>query len=405
MTQDTAGNGTEAPRLHPRIADFSTHLSGPFASRILSDLGADVIKIENPRTGDGNRGVGPFIHGVGNLHGALSAGARSLAVDRRSRHWDSIVQSCIRWADVVLVGARPSDAARLGLDFASVAKIRADTVYCLISGYGEDGPWRDFTAHGQTMDAMAGLVPVEWEGETPRTPVGWRSSGTTLAGIYAAVGIMYALYQRERGARGALHVSIPVWSAAMAWSWRDVNCLSNLGHPWNEYQDLGSRYAMYGTADHRALILAPIEQKFWEQFCDVAGLAHLRADGSWGAGMDFGRGVTYESERVEIARAVGARSLQEWVELLSATGIPFAPVLTLAEALGSEHAAALGVLRDTTIDGQPARVPGSPVRVTDADHVGAHPGPVAGPPRLGQHTDEVLAELGLSELAGRLGAP
>jgi crotonobetainyl-CoA:carnitine CoA-transferase CaiB-like acyl-CoA transferase len=216
---------------------------------------------------------------------------------------------------------------------------------------------------------------------------------------------MYALYQRERGAHGALHVSIPVWSAAMAWSWRDVNCLSNLGEPWNEYQDLGSRYAMYGTADHRALILAPIEQKFWEQFCDVAGLAHLRATGSWGAGMDFGRGAAYESERVEIAGAVGRQRLEEWVALLSPTGIPFAPVLTLAEALGSDHAAALGVLRETTIEGQPAHVPASPVRVTDANHVGALPGPVSPPPRLGQHTSEVLAELGLSELSGQLGAP
>ncbi|HLY82534.1 MAG TPA: CoA transferase, partial [Acidimicrobiales bacterium] len=293
MTQDLAHTGTDERRLHPRVADFSTHLSGPFASRILSDLGAEVIKIENPRTGDGNRGVSPFIHGVGNMHGALSAGARSITVDRRSPHWATVVESCIRWADVVLVGARPSDAARLGLDFASVAMVREDTVYCLISGYGEEGPWRDFTAHGQTMDAMAGLVPVEWEDGAPRTPIGWRSAGTTLAGIYAAVGIMYALYQRERGAHGALHVSIPVWSAAMAWSWRDVNCLSNLGEPWNEYQDLGSRYAMYGTADHRALILAPIEQKYWQQFCDVAGLAHLRAAGSWGAGMDFGRGAAY----------------------------------------------------------------------------------------------------------------
>jgi crotonobetainyl-CoA:carnitine CoA-transferase CaiB-like acyl-CoA transferase len=280
-----------------------------------------------------------------------------------------------------------------------VARIRPDTVYCLISGYGEEGPWRDFTAHGQTMDAMAGLVPVEWHDGTPRTPAGWRSSGTTLAGIYAAVGIMYALYQRERGAAGALHVSVPVWSAAMAWNWRDLNCLANLGEGWTEYQDLGSRYAMYGTADRRALIVAPIERKFWEAFCDVAGLGHLRENGAWDSGADFGRGPAYDAERKEIADAVAARTLQEWTDLLAPAAVPFAPVLTLAEALDSEHAAAQGVMRATTVAGHPVQVPGAPVRVSDAAHLGKRPGPVTPAPLIGEHTADILAELGLAGLA------
>jgi crotonobetainyl-CoA:carnitine CoA-transferase CaiB-like acyl-CoA transferase len=402
MTEDARRTHVNERSLHPRIADFSTHLSGPFASRILSELGADVIKVENPRTGDGNRGVPPYVQGVGNMHLALSSGARSIAVDRRSPHWSTVVRSCVRWADAVLVGARPSDAERLGLDFASVAKMRPDTVYCLISGYGEDGPWRDLTAHGQTIDALAGLVPVEWHEGSPRTPAGWRSSGTTLAGIYAAAGIMYALYLRESGIRRAQHVSVPVWSAAMAWSWRDLNCLANLGNPWNEYQDLGSRYAMYGTSDHRALIVAPVERKFWEQFCVVAGLDHLRHAGSWETGADFGKGRDYEDERKEIANAIGQRTLRDWSDALSETPVPFAPVLTLTEALDSEHAAASGVMRDSSIDGLPVRVPASPVRLADGAHSGDPPGPVGSAPKLGEHTAEVLADLGLSELTGEL---
>lgn len=389
---------------HPRIADFSTHLSGPFATRILTDLGADVVKLENPRVGDGNRGLSPFIAGMGNLHLTLSAGARSVAVDRRSPHWSTVVAAMARWADAVVVGARPKDAARLGIDFATISSYNPDVVYCLVSGYGEDGPWRDVAAHGQTMDAMAGLVPIEWEDGYPVTSPGWRSIGTSLAGVFAATGIMYGLFRKATGATGAVHVSIPVWSAGMAWSWRDLACLANLESPWNEYADLGTRYAMYGTADQRALIVAPAERKFWEEFCDAAGLDALRDQGNWEGGTDFGRGPAYDEERRTIADAVRRRTLAEWTEVLSATNVPFAPVLTLVEAMASEHAAAQQVLLDTTYDGQELKVPAMPVRVADGE-AAVPVGSIAPPPKIGEHTAEVLGELGLDHLVDELGGP
>ena len=394
----------ERVREHPRIADFSTHLSGPFATRTLTDLGAEVIKIENPRSGDGNRGVSPFIAGTGNMHVTLGAGARSIAIDKRSPHFGTVVNAAIGWADAVVVGARPIDAARIGLDFACVAKVNPDVVYCLISGYGENGPWQDFTAHGQTMDAMAGLVPIEWVDGRPRTPAGWRSSGTTLAGIYAALGIMYALYRKARGTPGPVHVSVPVWSAAMAWSWRDLACLGNLDQPWNEYMDLGTRYAMYGTSDHRVVIVAPAEEKFWHEFCEAAGLEDLREHGHWEQGMDFGRGPEYEVEGVRIADAVGQRTLEEWTGILSNTTVPFAPVLTLEEALRSEHAAAMGVMRPSTLEGEAVVSPASPIRISEGGTAVGQLGPVSSPPGIGEQSDEILEKLGLGRLIGQLGA-
>ncbi|MEY2446953.1 MAG: hypothetical protein QOH79_429, partial [Acidimicrobiaceae bacterium] len=169
-----------------RIVDFSTHLSGPIASHLLTELGADVIKIERPIIGDGNRGDNPKIHGQGIFHVAANSGVRSLHVSTRSPQWPDVVAGAARWADAVIVGARPQDARKRGLDFASIQQINPRIVYCLISGYGETGPWRGYSAHGQTIDALAGMATVEWRDGLPETPKGWRSTGSTLAGVFGA---------------------------------------------------------------------------------------------------------------------------------------------------------------------------------------------------------------------------
>src|SRR5579871_5515769 len=156
----------------PRIVDFSTHLSGPIASYLLRDLGADVIKVENPVTGDGLRDLKPLIRSTGKFHAGVNAGARSLAISTRSEHWPTVVAACAVWADAVIVGSRPVDARRRGLDFATLRAANPRLVYCSISGYGPVGPWAGVPAHGQNVDARAGLLPVEWQNGMPTTPAG-----------------------------------------------------------------------------------------------------------------------------------------------------------------------------------------------------------------------------------------
>jgi crotonobetainyl-CoA:carnitine CoA-transferase CaiB-like acyl-CoA transferase len=390
------------PRM--RIADFSTHLSGPIASHLLHELGADVIKIENPRTGDGNRGAFEVRDGVGLMHLALNSGARSLAVDRRSEAWPRVVAACAAWADAVVVGTRPSDARRRGIDFLAMQQSNPDIVYCSVSGYGDVGPWRDHTAHGQSLDGYAGLVDIVDDGGLqPQTRPGWRTAGTTLAGVFAALGISTALYHRAAGLRRAQYLTVSVWQAAMWWSWRDATMLANRGEPWVDYSDLGSRYSLYRTADGRALLVAPVERRFWERFCAVAELPDDRRDtGTWGlSGMEFGQGAEFDIEREVIAERIARRPLEEWSELLGDAEIPFAPILTVAEALGSEHARLNGVLRETSVAGRPFKVTASPIREA-ADAAGEElplPGPLSSPPDIGEHSAKILAELGLSDLA------
>lgn len=393
------------PRL--RIVDFSTHISGPIASHLLAEMGADVIKVENPTGGDGNRSTQPMLHGLGMAHAALNAGARSLTVSQRSPNWGPVVEACAKWADVVIVGTRPKDARRRGMDFATMQKANPHIVYCAVSGFGDVGAWRDHTAHGQTTDAFAGAVPVEWVNGSPETRRGWRTTGSTLSGVFAALGIQNAIYRRDHGVSHAQYVSVSLWASAMWWNWRDLTSLANSGESWSDYTDFGSRYTLYETADpQRVILVAPVERKFWERFCDVVGLpAEWRSRGAWvgGSGMDTGSGADYADEKPRIAERLGSKTLEEWTRLFSEQEIPFAPILTLKEALHSEHAVANDLMRETSMNGHPMKIVASPVRIAASDQpeLGQRP-PLPDAPNLGAHTQEILCELGLQHLVGRI---
>lgn len=379
----------------PKVVDFSTHMSGPLASHLMCELGADVIKVERPGSGDGNRALEPLIAGRGLFHDQLNAGARSIAVSTSDPHWEEIVVACVRWADAVVVGSRPIDARRRGLDFERLVTYNPDLVYCSISGYGDVGPWSDLPAHGQTIDALAGLVPVVADDDgNPTTRPGWRSTGAALAGVFGALGVYAGLHRRDH-VGGAQFVTTSLWGAAMWWSWRDLDSLANLRRPWNDYGDLGTRYSMYWTADDRVILVCPIEQRFWERFCDLLDLpTEWRNHGSWAAsGMEFGAGEAYAHERAVIAERMRRRTLDEWTAALTLEEIACAPVLTTFEALSSEHASAVGVMRPADVMGATVQIAATPVRLGEA----ADEPLVA--PELGAHSAEILRELGLDHLA------
>lgn len=382
-----------------RVVDFSTHLSGPMASHLLVEAGADVIKIEHPVRGDGNRGNDPKLAGVSDMHLALNPGTRSLAVSTRSPHWSGVVEAAVAWADAVIVGNRPSDSAKRGLDFPTLLKANDRLVYCVISGYGLRGPWADYSAHGQNMDAYAGRVELDWDEGEPVTRLGWRSAGTTLAGMFGAMGVLAGVVRRDRGG-GPQFVHTSIWQSAMWWNWRDLNTLANIGEGWTEYRDMGSRYNVYATEDGRAVLVCPVEKRFWDVFCDLAELPdELRDRGDWTHSMEFG----FDDEMPVIAAAMRRRTMGEWREALLAADIPFAPVLTLEEAMSSDHAAANDVLRTTTTAaGDEVRVAASPLRLDPDLDSALEPGlaPLGPPPDVGQHNDDLLAEIGLTDLIG-----
>jgi crotonobetainyl-CoA:carnitine CoA-transferase CaiB-like acyl-CoA transferase len=383
-----------------RIVDFSTHLSGPLASHLLIGLGAEVIKIEHPRIGDGNRGNLPLIDDLGSFHFALNSGAKSLTVNLKSPEWPAIAAACADWADAVIVGARPSDARKRGMDFETLSAANDKLIYVSLSGFGNEGPWTDLPAHGQTMDAFAGLVPtVKEEGALqPQTRPLWRTAGTSLGGVFAAMGVLAALHRRENGLDEPQYLSVSIWGTAMWWNWRDTTMLANTGDYWTDYSDLGSRYSLYSTADDRVVLIAVSERRFWETIVDLLELpAEWRERGDWAlSGMDHGSGEAHQDERRLLAEKIGEKTMDEWTPILTEAEVPFAPLLTIEEALNSEHAKVNGVMRETTLDGKTYQVPSVPIRFAADEASVENPGPVAPPPGLGADNDEILDELGVN---------
>ena len=400
----------------PKVVDFSTHWSGPFASRELVHLGADVIKVEGPRIGDGNRGLGGPIARSTDVHFTINSGTRSLAFDRRSPDWPRVVEAVTKWADAVIVGARPRDAKARGIDFQQLVGHNPSLVYCAVTGYGLLGPWQDYPAHGLNPDISAGVVQIEWDDGTPRPRDDYHSHGTILAGIYAALGILAALHKRDRGG-GAQFVSISMWEAALCWMWRELQSQANFSKPWTAYKDLGPRYCMYRTQDDRAVLVCPTERKYWEVFVEVVGLPDEWKDaGSWErTGMD--NGERYPEQQAVIAERMQTKPMEEWERLLGAANVPVSALRTVAEAMRTEHAKANGVLTTLEQDGVRVEVPLPPVSVVgieDLSDVGEDAfdealvakharrgGGLALPPDLAEHNREVLAEIGLPDLASQ----
>jgi crotonobetainyl-CoA:carnitine CoA-transferase CaiB-like acyl-CoA transferase len=368
--------------------------------------------VEGPKFGDGNRTLPPLTtNGDSINHLYLNVGTRSLAIDTRSPAWPEVVAAVARWADVVIVGNRPTAARKRGIDWASIVAHNPEIVYCMITGYGLEGPWADYPAHGLNMDVLAGTVPVEWEDGQPYAPASYRSIGTTLAGIQAALGVMTGLHRRAQGL-GAQFVHVSIWETALSWMWRDLVTYANTGDQWSVYRDYGTRYTMYKGSDDKVILVCPTEQHFWERFCDTLGLdAETRARGDWSGGADFGE--DYEGEREAIQERMLSKTATEWNDLLAEADVPAALVIDWREAMASEHAQVNGAMLHYPYKDRSADIPMTPVSVTSGLPATATTEELAAahrtkgrdlgqPPDLGEQTAELLAEIGVPHLIDEL---
>lgn len=367
-----------APLAGTLVVDLSRLLPGPLAGKLLADLGARVVKVEEPSLGDPIRRTPPVREGVGSLAAILLSGVESVALNLKQPEARAVLEKLLERADVLVESFRPGTLARLGCPPEELRSRFPRLVICSISGWGQDGPYAARAGHDLTYQAVAGTLAST--GEMPAVQV------ADLVGAWSAVtSILAALLERERTGQGR-HVDIALYDAAV-----HANLVSWAVEEGGR-RGVGDRlpltgalpcYNLYETADGLRLAIGALEPHFWRRFCEAVDRPDL-------VRRQYSASVV---GRRKVAELIRTRTLAEWMDLLGRRDIPVEPVLSASEARRHPQFLERGLL-----SAAPGRLPrlGFPARLD-----GERPRASGMVPALGEQTKALLTELGMTEKAGR----
>jgi len=364
------------------VADFSRVLAGPFASMMLADLGARVVKVERPGTGDDTRGYGPFLDGRSLYFARVNRGKESVALDLKDPGDLEVARKLARRADVVLENYRPGVMERLGLGPAALLEANPRLVYCSISGFGHTGPWSQRPAYDAVVQAMSGIMAIT--GELGGAPV---KPGVPVAdlsaGLYAFGGITSALLGRATTGRGT-HLDIAMYDAT-------VSLLEGAALSWlatgTDPEAIGNAHFSIAPFDtfscqDRDITVCAANDTLFRVLVGALGVPELATDPRF-ASNDLRHGHRLELKGA-IEAVLGTRSAEHWLDVLDLVGVPSGPLSTVAEAVSSEQAQ----VRRMVVEAGGLPGPGQPIKASGYDDpVVRRPAPL-----LDQHGDAVRAE-------------
>ena len=378
-----------------RVLDLSRVLAGPWCTQLLADLGAEVVKIERPGSGDDTRHWGPPWHGEGAERVAAyflscNRGKKSAAIDFAQPDGAALVRKLANEADVLVENFRVGGLAKFGLDAAPLRAANPRLVYASITGFGQDGPYADRAGYDFMIQAMGGLMSITGrpDGEPGGGPM---RVGVAVAdlftGMYTAVPVLAALYRREKSGEGA-HIDMALLDTQIAVL---ANQASNFLLSGEDPPRQGNThpnivpYQPFEASDRPLVIAVGNDRQF-------ARLAELAGHPEWASDSRFATNAARVANRAEIvglvAKAIATQPADYWFDRLEAAGIPAGPINRISEAIADVQAQHRGMIR--TVAGVP--MVGSPVRI-DGERADSD----LPPPALGEHTDEILARLGLSD--------
>ncbi len=370
-----------------RVIELSVLIPCSTAGMYLADLGAGVVKIESPGKGDYQRQIGHGIKGVSMTFLGLNRNKRSLALDLKQPEGQAVLRRLAQRADVVIEGFRPGAAKRLGVDYESARAWNPRLIYCALSGFGQDGPYAQMASHGANLDSVAGALPIARRPEgSPSMSNQWRSLSVTAGPLYAAMAILAALHQRSVTGQGQF-IDVASSESALAFSSGRMVAAANgvKGIDWEGQAQ--ARYNIYETHDGKHVVICCLEEHFWRNLCRAIGREDLlRAKES--DRLSFSE--SDESLRRELARIFKQRTREEWVRLFLEANVAGGPVNGPEDLAADPHLAAHHLLGETEHpEGGRISLFTTPIRLAGQRFEFRRP-----PPRQGQHTDELLRELG-----------
>lgn len=374
-----------------RVLEVGNYMAGPFCGMQLADLGADVVKIEDPRGGDLSRRLEPIVGGESGNFVRLNRGKRSVALDLKQEAGIDIFRRLTERADVVVENLRPGTMRDLGLEPQGLLDANPRLIYAAVTGWGLDGPYAERPALDIIVQAMSGLMSVT--GEEGGTPVKVGVSISDLAaGLYATIGILAALSVRQRDGRGQLvdismyesSVSLAVWEAGQFFTTGEIPHAAGSAHK------LVGPYQAVRAADAH-FVLGATTVPTWSAFCAAVGLERLERDPRFADGTLRRRNA---SELIPLIEEVTAtRPAAHWLALLRNAGVPCGEIQNYGQVFADPHLRERGFFIDLPHPrlgsvralGTPLRLRSSPARIERAG------------PLLGEHSAEVLREIGHSD--------
>ena len=378
-----------------RVLDMSQVIAGPYCCMLLGDMGADVVKVEPP-DGDQSRGWGFRMRGADNTgFMALNRNKRSIVLNLKNTADRDVLSRLIESADVLVENGRPGVAGRLGYGYPAASARNPRLIYASISGYGQSGPWAERPGFDLIAQAMSGMMSVTGYPGGPPAKCGVPVADLGAA-MYAVYAILSAVIGRGTSGNGQ-HIDASLFEAALGfsiWEASEYWATGTPPGPIGTASRMSAPYQALRTAEGYVAIGAG-NDRLWKALCDLLGREDLLDDPRFGDNVGRLANLPALIEQLEISFV--RRTTSEWVELLLAAGIPAGPIHNYGEALESEHARKRGMVMDMQhpVEGN-IRALGYPVKLSETPQQLRHP-----PPLLGQHTDEILAELGLKPPASQ----
>jgi formyl-CoA transferase/CoA:oxalate CoA-transferase len=372
------------------VLDLSKTLAGPFCTMNLGDMGADVVKIEEPASGDETRQWSPHWDGESCFYLAVNRNKRNIAVNLKHPQGVEVIKKLAAKADVLIESFRTGTTDKMGLGYVDIKAINPRTIYCGISGFGRTGPLSKKGGYDLMVQAYSGLMSTTGEPEGTPLRIGFSLVDITCGWI-AYGGIMTALYQREHTGRGQYVEASLLEGMVSAASYHVLNYLGTGVNPGPLGQGHPSLapYQMFPSEDGRVM-LGAANDGLWKKFCDVVERADLADDPRFRTNLDR---VNNRGALIPLLEDLfRTKTTQAWVNLLECAGVPNAPVNTIADLVDDPQVAYRKMIVDVphpTVSG--LRAPASPLKLSDGPaSIRRHP------PAKGEHTLEILRELGYS---------
>lgn len=368
-----------------RVLDLSRMLPGPYCSMMLADLGAEVIKIEEPKIGDPTRRSPPMIDGQSAPFAQVNRNKKSIAIDLKQAEGRDIFLKLASTADVVLEQFRPGVVDRLGINYAAVAGVNPRIVYCSLTGFGQDGPHRERSGHDLNYLAMSGVLGLTTD-ERGKPVIPGVQVADLAGGMIAGFAILAALLARERTGRGQ-YVDVSMFDVMLS-----MLPIPAAHHFAGATIPVGGKYVLsgaypfynvYETGDGKFMTLGALEPKFWANFCRKVDREDLAA-------RQFDSGARRDNLFEEVRAIFESRTQAEWIELMLDADCCCEPVLSMSQAFEHAQTRAREMVREA--EGSNIKQLGFAYKMSDTPAREA-----TSAPKLGEHTDELLAALGISD--------